>query len=164
MNKMLSIFFSGCMLIGIGLGVTVIELKNWRFLDENPCLLDMPQETYTQNIAFDTTKPSNIEIYWYSHDFTYENVIIEEKMDCTDNIEIEIIYRGAAPGISLGSIGNNADKYNLFIFEDGYDIMHHYDIVKSMFVNKAFYRWSNVTHIDKIMLYTASPENLRLVY
>ncbi len=162
--KMISVFFAGCILIGIGIGITFVELKDWNVVDENPDLLNMPQETFTQELAFTTERPTDIRVNWYRHNFTYENISVEERSDCTDNIKIEITYRGIRPGVSASSNGNESTMYHLWIFEDGTDILHDYDIVKSMFENKLIYKWNNITHIDKIVLYTAKPENLKLVH
>ncbi len=163
MNKMLSLFFSGCALIGVGVGVFFMELKDWKVVDYNPQVMDMPQETYTKIINFDTTTSKQVEIS-YSQPYSDKIIKLEEDESCTDKLKIEVVYRGAKPDVFPSDNSTHAAYYHMYVSTynkpDGeYDF---YDICKSIFYNKTYYSYNNNTYIDSVTLYTAHPENIQL--
>ncbi len=164
MKKMMAAFFGGCVMIGIGLGVFAVELTGWKLSDRRDDLRQEPLNSYEYEINFDTSKKTDVEIY-YQNSQNMKDVSVMADKNYTERIKIVVNYRGAQPNIWPSSYGGtDATRYDFYVDINNYnDIGQMYRILKTMFENKTYYIHGENCLVENVVIYTAHPENIRLV-
>ncbi len=165
MKKMLSAFFGGCIIIGLGLGIFAIEVSGWKLSDQRYDLAVLPAQTYEYTLDFNTNRKTNIDVY-YPGNNTDKNITVARDSNYTDKIKIAVTFRGVRPDVYPSTYTpdeNEAIYYNFWIDTNNYeDIEQTYRFLKLMFENKTYYHHGQSCLIDSVTIYTARPENINL--
>lgn len=175
MKKLLIAFLAGAMLIGVGLGVTALEVSEWDVV-HHPYYLEKEElQTYTVVEEINPADFSKIDCY-VSHAVrqsttTYEIIEIIEDAAYTDTIKFEIDYRGQAPESYCWSYENTDEdgrvEYTLeYMVQPGYNqsLKVVREMVEQMFRDKIFYTDNATTLIEAVRVYTATPEKIHKIH
>lgn len=165
MKRMMTVFFSGCALIGLGIGIAVMELSSWKVSDVRTDLLETPVKTYSKEINLEMSSVNSVEINHYNTYTADTEIIYDESYK--ESVFIEVEYHGTAPQVyqsswwedDSGSIRSSLwiDVYNYNDIADIFSLLH------SMFDNQTYYRYSESTHIKKITVYTAYTDKITIL-
>lgn len=169
MKKLMMLLFTGAALIGLGTGVTALELRQWKISEIRTDLLDRPVHTakYERTVKPEEVERLEIESkyeYGYFGDYQPEIEIITDKNQ-TGQILVEIEYRGHPPQVyqNVSWIDEKKVIHELWIDINNYnDFVSVYDMIKSMFDNKIYYINGECTYIEKITVYTAYPDKVKI--
>ena len=167
MKKLLYCLLAGSVILGIGIGVTVLEISHWEISDYPSYLEKEPVENCEQTFQIDLQEFENTEFYSYS---TYRdknsNVEIVEDQTMTDKFVVNIQYKGKEP-VAYHRIyeSDNETEYADFVVHPGgfesFKLIR--QVIESMFENKVYYRDASPTIIEKVTVYTAYPEKINVV-
>ncbi len=179
MKKLMAAFLAGAILIGVGAGVTALEISEWDVV-EHPYYLEKEQlKTHCIEEEFDMDNFSTIECY-VSHAMreslhSYDIIEIIEDSTCTDVTKIEVDYRGEQPesywwdyGTDEVTADDSADNERImqYIIQPGYNrsLRVVRKMVEQMFQDKVFYVDNASTLIEKVRIYTATPEKFDIIH
>ncbi len=168
MKKLMTMLFTGAALIGLGIGITMLELREWKISEIRTDLLDKPVHTATYERTVDPEEVYRVEInhrykYGYFGDYVPETQVVYDK-EWTGQVLVEIEYRGYQPHLYQNISWRDDEKviHELWIdtsyYTDGASV---YDLIKSMFDNKTYYINGECTHVEKITVYTAYPDKVK---
>lgn len=167
MKRMMAAFFFGCSIIGFGIGITMMELKDWKTSGYRDHLLTLPLETFEEEIPIFPNSDVDyyeIDLSYYCDDITgpEKNVVYDKNY--TNTILISANYRGIEPEIFQSGWGEGADGSTYMLFWVDINSFSQagqiYDLAKTMFENKTFYSESCL--IESITVYTAYPDKIIL--
>ncbi|MBQ8603283.1 MAG: hypothetical protein IJ410_00355 [Oscillospiraceae bacterium] len=169
MKKMIISLFTGAALIGFGIGITLLELRDWKISEIRTDLLDRPLQTARYERTVDMDEVDRLEIdhrYKYGHfgDYAPQTEVMYDK-DRTEYVLVEIEYRGYQPRVYQSAYWENEEKvtHELWINTNAYiDGASVYDIIKSMFENKTYYTNGECSYVEKITVYTAYPDKVNI--
>lgn len=175
MKKLLIAFLAGAMLIGVGLGVTALEVSEWDVV-QHPYYLEKEElQTYTVVEEINPADFKEIDCY-VSHAVrqsttAYEIIEIIEDAGYTDTIKFEIDYRGQTPENYCwsydGTDENGKEVYTLeYVIQPGYNqsLKVVRNMVEQMFKDKIFYIDNAGTLIEAVRVYTATPEKIHKIH
>ena len=166
MKKMMTLFFAGCILAGMGLGLTVVELKDWKSVPFRTDLAEKPLQTHTEKLYIDLQEYSSIEINlngnYHNHPHPETEIIYDAQY--TGEIGFTIEYRGGRPGVYNGGWWNTENGNKALrcwidtVATD--DISEMFRLIGMMFNNKTYYKSAVATYIEKVTVYTAWPDKI----
>ena len=167
MKKLIALMISSAALIGLGIGITLLELRDWKISEIRTDLLDMPLQTATYERTVDLTEVEGLEIasrygYGYYNEYMFETEIIKDKK-WAEQVLVEIDYRGYQPMVYQNISWRAEDKvyHQLWIDNSSYvDGVSVYSLLESMFENKTWYQYGESSYIEKVTVYTAYPEKI----
>ncbi len=168
-KKLLVSFLAGALLIGTGIGVTVLELSRWDTADYPRYLEKEPVKTEEISEEFDIEDYEKISVYTAGQASRFRNekmVEIVEDKTCTDNIVVVVDYKGKLPYTDIYSYEttdhSSQQDYlcmDIIVQPDyNYSLSEIRQIVEEMFESKVFYRNNLNTLIEKVTIYTANPD------
>ncbi len=167
-KKLLVSFLAGALLIGAGLGVTVLEASRWDTADYPRYLEKEPVKTEEISKEFDIEDYEKISVYvaGQSGRFRSEKMVeIVEDETCTDNIVVIVDYKGKLPYTEMYSYETGVDDNHQSLWMDiviqpdyNYSLSEIRQVAEEMFENKVFYRNNLNTLIEKVTIYTANPD------
>ena len=172
MKKLMMIIFSSAAMIGTGIGITMLELRDWKSSEIRTDLLDKPVHTAVYERTVDLTAVDLLEIeskytQGYFSRYQPETEVIYDKTQ-TGQVTVEIQYRGHQPSVGQSIYWYNEESaeekviHQLWIDINNYnDFVSVYDMAKSMFENQTYYTNGECTYVEKITLYTAYPDKIK---
>ena len=164
MKRMMLIFFSGCALIGIGAGITFLELRSWKISDYRSDLIEKPLETYEKTVCFEKDKETiDVEVNYYYQEINNPPIDVVSDEKYTDSLLISVDYRGSRPQIYQSGWWEEDDRIHTSFLVDtnSYTSMEDaFSLLESMFDNKTLYRYGENSRIEKITVYTAYPDKI----
>ncbi len=169
MKKLLFFLLIGSVMMGLGIGVTMLEISAWEISDYPDYLADMPSENCDVTIEMDLREFENTEFYSYG---TYRsmnnNVEIIEDKTMTDKFVVNIQYKGNEPVAYPRTymIGDESEtEYMDFVVHPGgfesFKLIR--QVIEDMFENKVYYLDASPTLIEKVTVYTAYPEKIEVM-
>ena len=169
MKKLMAVFFSGCVLIGLGIGITVVELKEWKVSPFREILMEKPVETCEEELRLDIGDYRNLEINlngYHSADFYPETEAVYDSR-YTNSVKVVLNYRGNLPQVFHGGWWENEDGTKTITSwidtNNYYDVAQIFEMAEEMFDNKTYYTYCETTRIEKITVYTAYPDRILFV-
>jgi len=168
MKKLMMMLFTGAALIGLGIGITLLELRDWKISEIRTDLMDRPVHTAKYERTVNPDEVDRLEItskysYGYFGDYQPEIEIITDKNQ-TGEVLVEIDYRGHQPQVyqNVSWTGDEKVIHELWIDVNNYnDFASVYDLIQSIFDSKTYYANGECTYIEKITVYTAYPDMVR---
>lgn len=168
-KKLLVSFLAGALLIGTGIGVTVLELSRWDTADYPRHLENEPVKTEEISKELDVEDYEKISVYVTGQSDRFRNekkVEIVEDKTCTDSFVVVVDYKGKMPYSHIysyeNSDRNSRQNYwymDIIVQPDyNYSLSEIRQIAEEMFDSKVFYTDNLNTLIEKVTIYTAKPD------
>ena len=167
-KKLLLAFFAGALLIGVGAGITVLEVSRWDTADHPEYLEKQVVQTVEQVAECDVTEFETINIYGTGHSNRFrEKDLIEivEDENIKDGFKLVVEYKGKLPYMDIYDWDSHDEndvvtKYMEIVVQPDYNysLGEIRDMVEEMFETKVFYTGNAATLIEKVTVYTAYPE------
>lgn len=169
MKKLLLSLLVGSVVMGLGIGVAMLEISAWEISEYPDYLAEMPSENCEFTIDMDLQEFENTEFYSYN---TYRNmcsnveVIEDETM--TDKFIVSIQYKGkepvAYPRTYTMGVENEAEYMDFVVHPGGFESFKLIrQVIETMFENKVYYLDASPTLIEKVTVYTAYPEKIEVM-
>ena len=167
-RKLLLAFVIGAMLVGLGAGITVLEVSRWDTQD-HPAYLEKQAVQSVEEIAeYDVAEFETINVYATGRPYRFrDNDLIEivEDKTCKDSFRLVIEYKGKLPYYDI-HYWENEDENNIVnrrmevvVQPDyNYSLREIREMAQEMFETKVFYTGNAATLIEKVTVYTAYPE------
>lgn len=165
MKKLIISLITGAVLIGIGIGIMMLEITEYSMSDTYPFVSGQPVQTFsfTDNEVFENAGDREVQVYAYLGEYfddlgKYE--VIEDKD--VEGIEVIIQYRGTKPDFNFHSYGYDHRGYVYEYSLSAYsrDIMPK-DILEAaeyMCQNKTIVRYQDMFYAEKVTIKTNHPE------
>ena len=171
MKKLLLSIFAGAVVLGIGLGVTALEISEWD-MAHYPAYLDVKPMTtceFTQEINVQQLDKARLYAYrTFSGDERNVEIVADDTL--TDSFIVKVEYRGEKPQVDNHSWAdydeNDMVKEHIEVTVSPQYSMSFKDIkqaLQEMFETKIFYRELTNTLIEKVTVYTAYPEKFEIL-
>ena len=173
MKKVLISFLVGSILIGIGLGVTVMEISNWDFVYDNPMVSNQPVKTTDEDFYMDLENQyvnATLYVHTYGTRNVKDKIEVIKDSSLEDTIEVEVQYRGKEPRLYFyesGSHYNDAgtlleQSYTLTVSDGSFSFKDIKELIGYAFENKVAFSTSAFHEIEKITVKTGNPEQLKI--
>ena len=168
MKKLLVSLLAGAILIGVGLGVTALEISVW---DTRRYPEYLEKETVQTVETEENINPQNydkINVYVSGSYNGFRNnkkmEIVEDKT-FADTVKISIEYKGKVPYVHYyeysqgGEDGESISRLEYIVSPTyNYSLKEIREIAEDMFKNKIFYTDNSATLIEKVTVHTAYPD------
>ena len=167
MKKLLLSLLIGSVIMGRGIGITMLEISAWDISDYPDYLVDMPLENCDVTIDMDLQEFENTEFYIYG---TYRSMnnnaeIVEDKT-MTDKFVVNIQYKGKEPIAyhRTYEVDDETEYMDFVVHPGGFESFKLIrQVIEDMFENKVYYRDASPTIIEKVTVYTAYPEKIEIM-
>ena len=167
MKKLLLSLLIGSVIMGRGIGITMLEISAWEISDYPDYLADMPSESCDVTIDMDLQEFENTEFYIYG---TYRSMnnnaeIIEDKT-LTDKFVVNIQYKGKEPVAypRTYELDDETEHMDFVVHPGGFESFKLIrQVIEDMFENKVYYLDASPTLIEKVTVYTAYPEKIEVM-
>ena len=171
-KNMLISLVAGAVVLGVGLGITALEISRWDTA-QYPAYLDK-EPVKTQEFANETdvTEFESINVYisGMPNSFRSEKLIeIVEDKNCKDNFVVKIDYKGKEPFTDAYDFEDTNEKGEKFKRMDvlirpdyNYTLREIRQLADRMFEDKVFYTGNTATVIEKVTVYTATPDRFKV--
>ena len=175
MKKLMAAFLAGALLIGVGLGITALEISRWDVV-QHPYHLEKEElKTCIIEEEINTDDFETIECYvsqsMTSSAQSYKIIEVIEDTACTDTMKVEVDYCGREPGSYFwsyeGQDENGGKIYTLqYVVQPGYNnsLKAVREMVEQMFRDKIFYTENAATLIEAVRIYTAAPDKIQKIH
>ncbi len=167
-RKLLLAFVLGALLVGIGAGVTVLEVSRWDTRDHPAYLEKQAVQTVEQVAEYDVSEFENINVYATGRPYRFrDNDLVEIVEDKTfkDSFKLVIEYKGKLPYYDIYGWDNQDENgvetscLDVVVQPDfNYSLGEIRKMAEEMFETKVFYTGNAATLIEKVTVYTAYPE------
>ena len=167
-KKLLLAFVAGAMLVGIGAGVTVLEVSRWDTRDHPAYLEKQAVQTVEEIADYDITEFEKINVYATGRPYRFrDEKIIEvvEDKNCKDSFKLVIEYKGKLPYYDVYDWNNQDEngtvttRLDVVVQPDyNYSLREIREMAQEMFDTKVFYTGNAASLIEKVTVYTAYPE------
>lgn len=166
MKKLIISLIAGAVLVGIGIGVLLMEIAEFSMSDTYPDIKNSPLQefSYTDNTVFDEAG-ENHEINVYSYlggyfdDFGKIEVVEDKKVD---GIEVVINYRGTKPNFNFHGYAYEHRgyeyEYTLNAYSDDIMPKHILDMAEYMCSNKTIVKYQDLFYVEKVIIKTSQPQ------
>lgn len=171
-KNMLISLLAGSVILGTGLAVTALEVSEWDTASYPQYLEEMSVETHEMDKDISPEELEKINIYVSTRTDSFRNdklVEIVEDTRYTDTIGIKVDYKGTQPYVNVYEYDTD---YNEGSVSQWLDIVVHPDynyslreirqVAEDMFENKIFYTDNINTLVEKVTVYTATPEKFNV--
>ena len=167
MKKLIISLITGAALVGIGIGVLMMEIAEFTVSDTFPEIKNSPLQEFSisdENFFDNTDKNSTVNIYGYIGDYFHDfgkTEIIEDKN--TDGVEIIIKYRGTKPLFRFNDHSYNSSniyEYSLHAYNENIMPKQILDMAEYMCKNKTFVKYQDVYYVEQIIIKTADPQRI----
>ncbi|MBR2029197.1 MAG: hypothetical protein IKA10_09495 [Oscillospiraceae bacterium] len=165
MKKLIISLIAGAVLIGVGIGVMMMEIAEFSMTDTYPEIKNSPLQefSFSDDTIFDDSDENrtvNIHGYLgeYFHDFGITEVVEDKKID---GIEVIIRYRGTKPEFRFNGYGYSTDnmyEYNLSAYSRDIMPKQILEFAEYMCQNKTIVRYQDLFYVEKVIIKTASPQ------
>ena len=167
-RKLLLAFVAGAMLVGIGAGVTVLEISRWDTRDHPAYLEKQAVQTVEEIAEYDVAELETINVYATGRPYRFRDkdlIEIVEDKTCKDSFRLVIEYKGKLPYYDI-HYWENEDENNIVsrrmevvVQPDyNYSLREIREMAQEMFETKVSYTGNAATLIEKVTVYTAYPE------
>ena len=170
MKKLLYSLLIGAVIMGVGIGVTMLEISHWEISDYTEYLDNEPLENCKFTTDLDTQQVKTMQVYvWNSWRDRGDSIEIVEDKSLTDKIVADISYRGQAPvaysDVHTSTVDNAEHETLCMRIHPGEfsSVKQIRNTIEEMFKTKVFYRDVSATFIEKVTIYTAYPEKIEIV-
>lgn len=171
-KNMLISLVAGAVVLGVGLGITALEISRWDTA-QYPAYLDKePVKTWEMTNETDVSEFESINVYisGMPNSFRSEKLIeIVEDKNCKDNFVVKIDYKGKEPFTDVYDFEDTNEKGEKFrrmdvhIWPDyNYTLREIRQLADRMFESKVFYTGNTATVIEKVTVYTATPDRFKV--
>ena len=168
MKKLLISLLAGSVILGVGIGVTALEVSMWDTADHPAYLENKTVQTEEIVEKVDVTRLGEVNVYvsGLSNGFRNDGLIeIVEDETCSEKIVVKIDYKGSEPYTSIYDFDyedENGEMYrnmDIVVHPDyNYSLRQIREVAEEMFENKVFYTSNVSTLVEKVTVYTATPE------
>lgn len=166
MKKLIISLITGSVLVGIGIGVMMMEIAEFSMSDTYPEIKNSPAQefSYTDSAVFeDAGENKAINIYGYLgeyfQDFGKFEVIEDNKVD---GIEIIVKYRGAKPSFNFHGYAYEHRgyeyEYTLSAYSDNIMPKQILDMAEYMCTNKTIVKYQDTFYVEKVIIKTSQPQ------
>ena len=183
MKKLMISFLAGAILIGIGLGVTVLEISDWETARYPEYLETVDSNLYVIEEPVDMENLDEVKVYlstMYRDEFRKRSMItVAEDKSCDESIVLEISYKGQEPDVYTYTYEDYSDNAPVQIDEQdrqnvkfiGHVAIHtsqynsiadYRTVVQAMFDNKVFYENMDNCLIEGVTVRTAYPDKIKI--
>ena len=167
MKKLLLSLLIGSVIMGRGIGITILEISAWDISDYPDYLVNMPLENCDVTIEMDLQEFENTEFYSYG---TYRNMsnnveVVEDKT-MTDKFVVNIQYKGKEPVAypRTYELDDETEYMDFVVHPGGFESFKLIrQVIDDMFENKVYYLDASPTIIEKVTVYTAYPEKIEIM-
>lgn len=161
MKKTVIALLSGIVLLGLGIGITTVEMMSWDIKDSVMPFIGNGDKEYSFRINGAPEQTTHMSVYVENQYGDYDLVTVEYDRRCTDHMEVTVKYSGKEPRCN-GRL--NDDYGHISIYTTTYESMREIrDVVKKSFEEKVYYRSYATCHVDSIVIKTAYPEQLKKI-
>ncbi|MBR4035995.1 MAG: hypothetical protein IKJ05_04595 [Oscillospiraceae bacterium] len=167
-KNMLISLLAGSVMLGVGLAVTALEVSVWDTAPYPQYLEEMTVETqeFVKDISPEESEKINIYISTRTNGFRNDKLIeIVEDARYTDTIGIQVDYKGERPYVNVYDYNSDYDEdtvsqwLDIVVHPDyNYSLREIRQVAEDMFENKIFYTDNITTLVEKVTVYTATPE------
>ncbi|MBQ7284473.1 MAG: hypothetical protein IJ339_00985 [Oscillospiraceae bacterium] len=165
MKKLIFSLIAGAVLIGIGIGVMMLEIAEYSMTDTYPFVADKPVQTFsfTDEEVFENAGDREVQVHAYLGEY-FEDLgrfeVVEDKN--VDGIEVIIHYRGTKPQFNFHSYGYDHRGYEYEYSLSAYsrDIMPKeiLEAAEYMCNNKTIVRYQDMFYAEKVTIKTSKPD------
>ena len=165
MKKLIFSLITGAVLIGVGIGVMMMEIAEFSMTDTYPEIKNSPLQefSFSDNTVFeDNGKDRQINIYGYLGEY-FEDFgkieVVESKN--TKGIEVIIKYRGTKPRFNFngyGYINDDVYEYNLSAYSSNIMPKQILDFAEYMCTNRTLVKYQDIFYVEKVIIKTSQPQ------
>ena len=167
MKKLIISLISGAILIGVGIGVLMMEIAEFSVIDTYPEIKNSPMQEFTitdENFFEAAGKNNTVNIYGYLgeyfHDFGKTEVVQDKN---TKGVEIIIKYRGEKPLFRFNDHNYNSSntyEYSLHTYNENIMPKQILDMAEYMCKNKTFVRYQDMYYVEQVIIKTSDPQRI----
>ncbi len=163
MKKLIISLISGAVLIGIGIGVMMLEITEYSMIDTFPFVSNTSSQefSFSDDEAFEHENLP-IQIYGYLGEY-FEDFgkveIIED--NSVEGIDITIKYRGTRPRFYYNGVyysGEDYYTYHLSAHSQGIMPKQILEAAEYICQNKTLVRYLDLFYVEKVIVRTSNPQ------
>ncbi|MBE6894429.1 MAG: hypothetical protein E7483_02325 [Ruminococcaceae bacterium] len=172
MKKLIFSLVTGSVLIGIGIGVMMMEITEYSMSDTYPFV----KNTSLQEFSFEDSKVfeeagenRTVNIYGYLGEYFQEQGKFEVVEDKTvDGIEVIIQYRGTKPRFNFHGYAYDYRgyeyEYSLSAYSENIMPKQILDAAEYMCSNKTIVKYQDMFYVEKVTVKTSQPQLIELKF
>lgn len=169
MKKFLLSILIGSVVLGLGIGISILEISHWEISDYPSYLDTEPVENYNFTAEMDLQQFDSTEFYFRSS-YRGEKAEVEivEDAAMTDSFAVAVEYRGlkpvAYPHIYISDMQTGEEHMAFTVRPGGFESFKLIrQVIEKMFEDKVFYLDASPTLVEKVTVYTAYPEKINVI-